>query len=209
MNSIAENFSDINSRIANRARLIAVSKNQSSDKISEALAIGHRIFGENKVQEAYSHWKELRTEYQDLELHLIGPLQTNKAKDAVALFDYIQTLDRESLCNTLSKEQQKQGLKRRYFIQVNTGNEPQKAGVSVENVPALLAYARAGNLEVIGLMCIPPFEDDPAPHFEILKTLAAQNGLKELSMGMSSDFEKAINHGATYVRVGTALFGQR
>ena len=206
---VAENFAQIKSQIADRARLVAVSKNQSAEKITAALEYGHRVFGENKVQEALSHWRDLRTKYPDLELHLIGPLQTNKAKDAVALFDYIQTLDRESLCDALSKEQQKQGLSRRYLIQVNTGNEPQKAGVSANNLPGLLKYARDKNLEIVGLMCIPPFEEEPSSHFRMLKDLAQQNNLKELSMGMSGDFETAIEQGATYIRVGTALFGDR
>ncbi len=209
MNHVSQNFVFIKEKIADRAQLIAVSKNQSPDKIQSALDCGHRLFGENRVQEALTHWSEHRRNYPDLELHLIGPLQTNKAKDAVALFNVIQTIDREALVDAIAKEEKKQNKKLNYFIQVNTGNEEQKSGVSVENFLSLLKYARDNELNIIGLMCIPPIGEDPVPHFKLLKDLADQNNLKELSMGMSSDFETAIDCGASYVRVGSALFGER
>lgn len=209
MSDIAQNFNVIKKQIANFAKLIAVTKTQSRDKIQVALDIGHRLFGENRVQEALTHWSEHRRNYPDLELHLIGPLQTNKAKDAVALFNVIQTIDREALVDAIAKEEKKQNKKLKYFIQVNTGNEAQKSGVNVENFLSLLKYARDNELNIIGLMCIPPVDENPDPHFKLLKNLADQNNLKELSMGMSSDFETAIDCGATYVRVGSALFGER
>lgn len=217
--SIAENISQIRKTIAAAAktagrdpetvRLIAVSKKQPEARIRAALGAGQRIFGENRVQEAQDHWATLRSDYPDLELHLIGPLQTNKAADAVALFDVIQTLDRPKLVHVLAREMEKQGRNLPCFIQVNTGGEEQKAGVSPEELPALLALARAEGLTVTGLMCIPPVEEPPALHFAFLKKLADENGLAELSMGMSGDFEKAVPLGATHVRVGTALFGGR
>lgn len=207
--SIAQNFAEIKNKIHDRAKLIAVSKTQPPEKIQAALDTGHRLYGENRVQEAVSHWAEPRQNYPDLELHLIGPLQTNKAKDAVALFDVIQTIDRESLVDALAKEQEKQKRVLKYFIQINTGDEEQKAGVSFEEFPALLEYARSKNLDVVGLMCIPPVDEDPARHFKTLAEVAKAHGLQELSMGMSGDFEAAIEYGATYVRVGTALFGER
>lgn len=207
--SINENFFQIKKQIADRAQLIAVSKTQSAEKISAALETGHRLFGENRVQEAISHWAEHRKVLPDLILHLIGPLQTNKTKDAVALFNSIQTVDRESLIDALVKEQVKQNRVLDYFIQVNTGNEEQKAGVSVDDVPALLKYARDKGLKVIGLMCIPPVDEKPQSHFQLLKKLAVDNNLPEVSMGMSGDYEAAIDEGATYVRIGTALFGDR
>ncbi len=209
MGTVSENFRRINSLIKNRTQLIAVSKNQSPDKIQSALDCGHRLFGENRVQEALTHWSEHRRNYPDLELHLIGPLQTNKAKDAVALFNVIQTIDRETLIDAIAKEEKKQNKKLKYFIQVNTGNEAQKSGVNVKNFLSLLKYARDNELNIIGLMCIPPVDENPDPHFKLLKNLADQNNLKELSMGMSSDFETAIDCGASYVRIGSALFGER
>ncbi|MEZ5918988.1 MAG: YggS family pyridoxal phosphate-dependent enzyme [Alphaproteobacteria bacterium] len=190
-------------------RLIAVSKKQPETRIRAALEAGQRVFGENRVQEAQDHWVMLRSDYPGLELHLIGPLQTNKAADAVALFDVIQTLDRPKLVHALAREMEKQDRNLPCFIQVNTGGEDQKAGVSPEELPSLLALARAEGLTVTGLMCIPPVEEPPALHFAFLKKLADENGLTELSMGMSGDFEKAVPLGATYVRVGTALFGNR
>jgi hypothetical protein len=207
--TIAENFRDIEARIQGRARLIAVSKNQPDEKLDAALHYGHRLFGENKVQEAYLHWDARRAAFTDLELHLIGPLQTNKAKDAVRLFDCIQTLDRESLVDALAKEETKQGKRLTYLIQVNTGDEPQKAGVSFEQLSALYDYARGKGLNVTGLMCIPPVDADARAHFNRLRNAAQELGLRTLSMGMSGDFEQAIEEGATHVRVGTALFGER
>ncbi len=171
---------------------------------------GHRLFGENRVQEALEHWCALKEAFQDITLHLVGPLQTNKVKEAVALFDVIETLDRPKLAQALQKEMEKQGRNIPCLIQVNTGNEPQKAGVSVEELPGFLSYCQKEcGLNIKGLMCIPPANEPPAMHFALLAKLAKDHGLKELSMGMSADFEKAIPLGATYVRVGTALFGDR
>lgn len=219
--------------------LVAVTKTQSAEKIRAALTAGQRLFGENRVQEAKAHWESLdlptpltsplppmgggivggglseegrqtlRSLYPDVKLHLIGPLQTNKVKEAVALFDCIETLDRPALVAALAKEMEKQGRRIPCFIQVNTGAEPQKAGVSVEELPALLKEAQEAGLQVTGLMCIPPADEPPAPHFSLLQKLAQRHGLKNLSMGMSGDFEKAIPLGATHVRIGTALFGER
>ncbi len=177
--------------------------------VREALAAGQRLFGENRVQEALAKFPPLREEFPDLELHLIGPLQTNKVKEAVLLFDAIQTLDRAKLADALARERDRGGKCPRVLIQVNTGEELQKAGVMPDEAESLIAYARNLNLPLIGLMCIPPFEDDAAPHFAFLAKLAKDNGLSELSMGMSGDFETAIRFGATYVRVGSAIFGAR
>lgn len=189
--------------------LVAVSKTQSSARIDEALAAGQRLFGENRVQEAKDRWAARRAANPDLRLHLIGPLQTNKAKDAVALFDCIEPLDREKLAAALLHEMKKQNRFLPCFVQVNTGEEPQKAGVTPANLSDLLAYARKAGLEIRGLMCIPPLNEPPAPHFALLRKLAARHNLPELSMGMSADYERAIALGATYVRIGTALFGER
>ena len=167
------------------------------------------MFGENKVQEAQTHWADLKAGHPDIELHLIGPLQTNKVKDAVALFDCIETLDREKLADALAAEMRKQGRALPCFVQVNTGEEEQKSGVAPRDLPGFLSYCRALELNVTGLMCIPPAGEPAGLHFALLKSLADRHGLKELSMGMSGDFEKAIAAGATYVRIGTALFGER
>lgn len=207
--SISQNLSALTAAIAGRARLIAVSKNQDEEKIKEALAAGQRIFGENKVQEAKRHWDGKRQHYPDLSLHLIGALQSNKAKDAVALFNVIQTLDRKSLIDAVAREEKKQNRKLEYFIQINTGREEQKSGVLPEELTEILNTAREQNLRVTGLMCIPPVDEDPRPHFRMLKTLAAREGLSELSMGMSEDFKEAIEEGASFVRIGTRLFGAR
>lgn len=190
-------------------RIIAVSKMQAAEKIQEALNSGHRLFGENRVQEALAHWKDLKAHYPDLELHLIGPLQTNKVKEAVALFDVIQTVDREKLAQALAGEMKKQNRSLPCLVQVNTGDEEQKAGVSVTELPSLLKSCKECGLNITGLMCIPPVNEPPAMHFALLKKLAAENNLKELSMGMSDDYEKAAALCATYVRLGTALFGER
>lgn len=217
--SIQENLAAILARIeaarkaaiapASKTSLIAVSKTVSEAGVREAIAAGQRLFGENRVQEAQAKFPQLKAEFPGLELHLIGPLQTNKSKDAVALFDVIQTLDRARLADSLAAERDKQGRCPRLFVQVNTGEEPQKAGVLPADVEALIAYARRLELPLIGLMCIPPVEDDAAPHFAFLAKLARENGLSELSMGMSGDFEMAVRFGATYVRVGSAIFGER
>lgn len=192
-----------------RPDLIAVSKGHSIDVAREALAAGHKIFGENRVQEAASKWPDLKEKNYDIELHLIGPLQTNKVKTALDLFDVIQTLDRPKLARALKKEMAAAGKKVRLFVQVNTGEEQQKAGISPDELPAFLEECRALELEIEGLMCIPPLADEPAMHFAFLKKLGARHGLKKLSMGMSQDYEKAAALGATHVRVGTAIFGPR
>ena len=190
-------------------RLIAVSKIQPPDRVQAVLDQGHRVFGENYVQEAASKWPVWKAAYPGVELHMIGPLQTNKAKAAVELFDAIHTLDRPSLAEKLARLAQDRGTCPALFVQVNTGAEPQKAGILPDATDAFLAATRALDLPVQGLMCIPPEDQDPAPHFALLAALAARNGLTGLSMGMSADFESAIAHGATHVRVGSAIFGSR
>jgi len=192
------------------ARLVAVSKTHDGAHIRPALEAGHRIFGENRVQEAAGKWPGLREDYPDLELHLIGPLQTNKVSQAVALFDVIQTVDRDKLARALAAEFAKTGLDRPVFIQVNTGEEPQKAGVLPGDADAFIrACIEDHRLNVAGLMCIPPAGEEPALHFALLTRIAKRNGLAGLSMGMSGDFETAVRMGATHVRVGTAIFGAR
>lgn len=189
--------------------LIAVSKVQPLDRVEAVLAAGHRLFGENYVQEAQGKWPALRNRFPGTAVHMIGPLQTNKAKVAVDLFDAIHTLDRPSLAEKLARLGQANGRCPELFIQVNTGSEPQKAGVLPAEADAFVASARALDLPVAGLMCIPPEGEDSRPHFEELAALAQRNGLTGLSMGMSSDFESAIACGATHVRVGSAIFGAR
>lgn len=191
------------------AALVAVSKTHGVDKILPLIEAGQRVFGENRVQEAMEKFPPLKEKYPDLKLHLIGPLQTNKAKEAVELFDVIETIDRVELAEKLAKEMKKQDKNIPCFIQVNTGEEPQKAGIVPRETFSLLEKCRELGLNIIGLMCIPPVDDEPAPHFAFLKKLAKQTGLSELSMGMSADYPVAIQQGATYVRVGSALFGQR
>lgn len=190
--------------------LIAVSKNQSPEKIAEALEHGYRQFGENRVQEAMLHWTDLRSQYPDLILHLIGPLQSNKAAEAVALFDVIQTLDRPKIAKVLSEEMQKQQRRLPCFIQVNIGSEPQKSGIVINALAEFHAYCVQDlKLNVIGLMAIPPFDKDPVPYFQRLKKLGDELGLTQFSMGMSEDYQQAIACGATHIRIGTALFGAR
>ncbi|RDI62230.1 YggS family pyridoxal phosphate-dependent enzyme [Microvirga subterranea] len=190
--------------------LVAVSKTFPAEDIEPVLAAGQRVFGENYVQEAKTKWPGLRERYADVELHLIGPLQSNKAKEAVALFDAIHTLDRPSLAEALAKEIGKSGRKPRLLVQVNTGEEPQKGGVAPGDIDAFLEACRTTyGLEIEGLMCIPPAEDPPSPHFALLNQIAKRQGLKTLSMGMSADFDEAIQLGATHVRVGSAIFGTR
>lgn len=187
-----------------------MSKTQTPDAIDAVLATGQRVFGENRVQEAQSRWTARMVGLPDLELRLIGPLQTNKAEDAVALFDVIETLDRERLARALAQAAQRRGRSPRLLVQVNTGAEPQKAGVAPDEADALIRAARETyGLPVEGLMCIPPADQAPGPHFALLQAIAARNGLPVLSMGMSADYETAIRHGATHVRVGSALFGER
>ncbi len=189
--------------------LTAVTKTQPAEALAAALATGQRVFGENRVQEAQAHWSELRDSVADLELRLIGPLQTNKAADAVALFDVVETLDRAKLADALAAAAGKAGRPLRVLVQVNTGAEPQKAGVLPEDADVLIRYARDKGLIVEGLMCIPPADEAAGPHFALLRKIAGRHGLKVLSMGMSGDYEAAIRFGATHVRVGSALFGER
>lgn len=196
-------------REVDEVTLIAVSKTHPADKIIPLLEAGHRVFGENRVQEAQGKWPALRDAYPDVELHLIGQLQSNKAEDAVDLFDYIHALDRPSLLKALATAMDKAGKRVPCFIQVNVGEEEQKGGCAVANVPTLIKQAREANIPVAGLMCIPPFDIEPVPFFALLAKLAMDNGLDGLSMGMSSDYETAVMLGATHVRVGTALFGER
>jgi pyridoxal phosphate enzyme (YggS family) len=190
--------------------LVAVSKTFGAEAIAPVIASGQRVFGENRVQEAKAKWPSLIEQHPDIELHLIGPLQSNKAKEAVALFDAIHSVDRASLCEALAKEIEKQGKTPTLFVQVNTGAEPQKAGVLPEGADAFLeSCGDKYGLTISGLMCIPPADEAPGPHFALLATIARRNGLKLLSMGMSADFASAIAMGATHVRVGSAIFGGR
>jgi len=190
--------------------LVAVSKTFGADAIEPVIAAGQRVFGENRVQEAQAKWPALRAGRSDLELRLIGPLQTNKVRDAVALFDVIETVDRESLAAALAREYGRGARRLRCLVQVNTGEEPQKAGIAPAEADGFIARCRdVHGLPIVGLMCIPPVDDDPALHFALLRTLAERHGLAVLSMGMSADFELAIRFGASHVRVGTAIFGAR
>ncbi|MEP2703594.1 MAG: YggS family pyridoxal phosphate-dependent enzyme [Roseibium sp.] len=190
--------------------LITVSKTFEVDDIRPVLEAGQRVFGENRVQEAMGKWPGLRDEYDGIELHLIGPLQSNKAKEAVATFDVIHTIDRPKIAKALKAEMDKQGRQLPCFIQVNTGDEPQKAGISPMDVDAFVKDCKdTVGLNIIGLMCIPPVEEAPGEHFALLEKIAKRNGLTELSMGMSSDYPVAVSFGATYVRVGSAIFGSR
>jgi len=220
MSEGADHLADVMRRIAEAARaagrdpgqvtLVAVSKTHGADKVRELLAAGQRVFGENRVQEAEEKFPALKAEYPDLQLHLIGPLQTNKARDAVALFDVIESVDRERLAATLAKEMTRAGRRPDCFIQVNTGEEAQKAGVLPAELDAFVAACRdTHKLPVVGLMCIPPVDEEPALHFALLVKMAARNGLAKVSMGMSADYEIAVRLGATHVRVGSALFGAR
>ena len=190
--------------------LIAVSKTFPPEAIEPVIAAGQRVFGENRVQEAKAKWPALAEKYSGIELHLIGPLQSNKAKEAVALFDAIHSVDRTSLCEALAKEIARQGRQPLLFVEINTGAEPQKAGVLPQDADAFLAACRDKyGLTISGLMCIPPHDEAPGPHFALTAMIARRNGLKLLSMGMSADFAVAIAMGATHVRVGSAIFGQR
>ncbi|WP_373088255.1 YggS family pyridoxal phosphate-dependent enzyme [Sneathiella sp.] len=216
---IAANFADIRARIAAAAEkwersatdveLIAVSKRQSEDHLKAALGAGQTVFGENRVQEAQGKWPALKAAHRDIVLHLIGPLQSNKAKDAVALFDVIETVDRLKIAKALATEMLAANRQLPVYIQINTGKEDQKAGIFPEDADKFIQDCRDLGLNVIGLMCIPPVEEQPAPHFALLNKIAARNNLERLSMGMSADFETAVQFGATSVRVGTALFGTR
>lgn len=215
----ADRLAAVQARIAAAARLasrdpseialIAVSKTQLAAAIMPLIAAGHRVFGENRVQEAQAKWPALRDATPDIGLHLIGQLQSNKADEAVALFDAIHSVDRLSLVTAIARAMDKTGRRPACFIQVNIGDEPQKGGVPTAGLAALLAEARAADLPIAGLMCLPPADLEPAPYFALLAKLAGDHGLPELSMGMSGDYETAVTIGATHVRVGTALFGAR
>lgn len=196
-------------RPAGSVTLIAVSKIQPLDRVMSVLTQGHRTFGENYVQEAAGKWPDLRDQFGAVDLHMIGPLQSNKARQAYDLFDAIHSVDRSSLAEKLARLVQADGDARQFFVQVNTGSEPQKAGVLPGDLDAFLRDCTAMDLPVDGLTCIPPEDADPVPHFAALAQMAATNGLTGLSMGMSSDFEAAIAHGATHIRVGSAIFGAR
>jgi len=197
-------------RAADAVTLVAVSKTFGAEEIRPVLAAGQRVFGENRVQEAQEKWPALRADNADVELHLIGPLQSNKAKEAVALFDVIETVDREKIAAELAKETVRQGRSPRLYVQVNTGLEPQKAGIDPRDTVAFVTRcSEVHGLTVDGLMCIPPAEENPGPHFALLEKLARECGLSHLSMGMSGDYETAIAFGATAVRVGSAIFGAR
>jgi pyridoxal phosphate enzyme (YggS family) len=220
MSAGADRLAEVRQHIAAAARaagrdpasvtLVAVSKTHGADRVRELLDAGQRVFGENRVQEAEEKFPALKAAYPDLALHLIGPLQTNKAREAVALFDVIQSVDRERLAATLAKEMTRADRRPDCYIQVNTGEEPQKAGVLPAELDAFVASCRdMHKLPVVGLMCIPPVDEEPALHFALLAKMAARNGLAAISMGMSADYETAIRLGATHVRVGTALFGHR
>lgn len=196
-------------RKAQDVTLIAITKTHPSTRIVPLLEMGHRAFGENRVQEAQEKWPALKDRYPDIELHLVGQLQSNKADEAVALFDMIHSLDRPSLVDALAKAMDKAGRRLPCFVQVNIGAEEQKGGCAIADLPALLAQARAAELPLAGLMCVPPLDIEPAPFFAFLAKLAQDNGLSGLSMGMSGDYETAVLLGATHVRVGSALFGDR
>lgn len=220
MVAAAENLHAVEARIVAAEReagrapgsvtLVAVSKTFDADAIRPVLDVGHRVFGENRVQEAQGKWPGLKADFADVELHLIGPLQSNKAADAVALFDVIETVDREKIAAALAAEIAKQGRRPKLYVQVNTGLEPQKAGIDPRETTAFVKRCREEHgLAVEGLMCIPPVDENPGPHFALLEKLAREAGVEKLSMGMSADYEKAVAFGATSVRVGSAIFGSR
>ena len=220
MNDISDRYRSVRNAIAaaeaeagrpkGEVTLVAVSKTFDADEIRPVLEEGHRIFGENRVQEATAKWPGLKEEFGDVELHLIGPLQSNKAKEAVALFDVIETVDREKIASELAKEIAKQGRAPRLYVQVNTGSEPQKAGIDPREAVAFVTRCRDEHgLAIDGLMCIPPADENPGPHFALLAKVAGQAGVGKLSMGMSGDYETAVGFGATSVRVGSAIFGAR
>ncbi|TCL00670.1 hypothetical protein BXY66_3317 [Shimia isoporae] len=196
-------------RTVGETQLIAVSKRQPDARVAEVLEAGHRVFGENQVQEAAGKWPGFKEQFGDVAVHLLGPLQTNKARQAIGLFDVIHSLDRPKLANTVARLAQETGGCPDLFIQVNTGEEPQKAGVLLDDVDRFVTECRDMDLPIVGLMCIPPIEEEPSLHFALLAKLAARNGLSGLSMGMSGDFERAVALGATHVRVGSAIFGER
>ncbi len=204
-----ENACEKAGRDRDGVKLVAVSKVQPIERVVAVLQEGHRIFGENRVQEAAGKWPELRERFDGIELHLIGPLQTNKARQAMELFDVIESVDRPKLARTLARLMDETGNCPPLYIQVNTGEEPQKAGIAPQETDAFVAECRELGLPIVGLMCIPPADEAPSLHFALLAKIAARNGLEKLSMGMSGDFESAIAQGATSVRVGSAVFGDR
>ncbi len=217
---VAARLADVEARIAEAARdagraaqditLVAIAKMHVEARIVPALEAGHRVFGENRVQEAEAKWPALKARYPDVALHLVGPLQTNKTRNAIALFDVIETVDRPKLARRLAGEMDRAGKRPSCFIEVNTGEEAQKAGVLPADADAFVALCRDElDLPIVGLMCIPPFDDEPSLHFALLADIAARNGLDQISMGMTADFDVAVRFGATHVRVGTAIFGQR
>lgn len=217
---IAANLAGVRERIEAAARaadrpphcvtLVAVSKTQPAASVRRALAAGHRVFGENRVREAQAKFPELRAAFPDLALHLIGPLQTNKVHDAVAAFDVIESIDRPRLAQALAREMEHSGRRPICLIEVNTGEESQKAGIMPAEADDFIVECRDRlGLPIVGLMCVPPIAEEPAPHFALLREIARRTGLNTLSMGMSADFEKAVRFGATHVRVGTAIFGAR
>ena len=216
----SERLADVRARIARAARdagrdeqditLICVSKTFGAEEIALVIGAGERVFGENRVQEALEKWPPLKAAHPDIELHLIGPLQSNKARDAVLFFDVIETVDRDKIAKVLTQEMERSGRRPRLFIQVNTGAEPQKAGVLPQEADRFIESCRKDyGLEILGLMCIPPADEPVAPHFALLNKIATRNGVATLSMGMSHDFEIAIGLGATHVRIGSAIFGER
>jgi pyridoxal phosphate enzyme (YggS family) len=217
---VVANLREVRALIARAARdfgrdpqdvqLVCVTKTVPGERIRAVIGAGERVFGENRVQEAQGKWPALKADSSGLELHLIGPLQTNKAREAVALFDVIETLDRPSLAKTLAAEIQRAGRAPKLFVQVNTGAEPQKAGVLPQEADAFIRQCQGEfRLEPVGLMCIPPLDEQASPHFALLAKIAARNGLSQLSMGMSADYQLAIQLGATHVRIGSAIFGER
>jgi pyridoxal phosphate enzyme (YggS family) len=218
--TVEDRLADVKARIIKAERigqrptgtvtLVAVSKTFEADHIRPVIVAGQRVFGENRVQESQGKWPELKAETAGIELHLIGPLQSNKAADAVALFDVIETVDREKIARALSDEMKRQGKTPKLYVQVNTGLEDQKAGIAPKETVAFVEFCRKDlGLSVEGLMCIPPAEENPGPHFALLAKLALECGVEKLSMGMSGDFETAVEFGATSVRVGSAIFGSR
>jgi len=218
LSDAAQNYQNILSEIDEHAKLhekeaptlVAVSKTYGGEAIRPVIQSGCRIFGENRVQEAQGKWPSLRADFPDLELHLIGPLQSNKTADAVALFDVIQTVDREKIAKTIKAEMEKQQKQLKLFVQVNTGSEAQKAGIDPKQAAEFIKWCTDDlSLQIEGLMCIPPFDENPGPYFALLKKIAEKNSLSQLSMGMSSDYLTAVEFGATHVRVGSAIFGAR
>ncbi len=218
--SIVDRLNDTKAAIARAAAdcgrdpatvtLVCVTKTFPAEDVAPLLAAGHRVFGENRVQEAMGKWQGLRETFSGIELHLIGPLQSNKTKEAVETFDVIQSVDREKIAQSLAEEMKKQGKRPRLFVQVNTGAEPQKAGVLPQDADAFIALCREKcGLKISGLMCVPPVDEQASPHFALLADIAKRNGVRDLSMGMSSDYELAIQLGANYVRVGSAIMGAR